>query len=412
MQADESAAAASQSPPAPANGKRRARLILLALVVVAGLIGYGAWWWLHARYFESTDDAYVASDVLPITSEVAGTVHAVHVDDTQHVERGQLLVELDRTDAELALAQADAELARSVREIRGLFAQAKGLQAQIREREVARRAAHADLQRREQAGDDGAVSGEELQHARDQVAQLDANLHSAEESLRTVQARIDHTTLENNPQVLAAAARVREAALALRRTRILAPVSGTIARRSVQIGARIAAGAPLMAVAELSDAWVDANFKEVQLRHIRIGQPVELRADLYGGEVEYQGRVVGLGAGSGSAFALLPAQNASGNWIKIVQRVPVRISLDPEQLAKHPLRVGLSMHATVDMHDTSGPLVAKEVRVEPRQLAVSEDQEQAVTRRIAGIIAANSGATNLGAAAQPANRTDRAGASL
>jgi len=404
MQADESAAAASpQSPPAPANGKRRARLIVLALIVGVGLVAYGAWWWLHARYFEATDDAYVASDVLPITSEVAGTVHAVHVDDTQHVERGQLLVELDRTDAELAVAQAEAELARSVREVRGLFAQSKGLQAQIRERDVARRAAHADLLRRERAGDDGAVSGEELQHARDQVAQLDAALRSAEESLRTVQARIDHTTLENNPQVLAAAARVREAALALRRTRIVAPVSGTVARRSVQIGARIAPGAPLMAVAELSDAWVDANFKEGQLRHIRIGQPVELHADIYGGEVEYQGRVAGLGAGSGSAFALLPAQNASGNWIKIVQRVPVRIALDPEQLAKHPLRVGLSMHASVDMHDTSGPLVAREVRVEPRQLAVSEDRDQAVTQRIANIIAANAGTTP---------QAERAGASL
>jgi membrane fusion protein (multidrug efflux system) len=373
------------------NGKRRQRLIAFALVVAVVGVVYGAYWFLHARYYEETDDAYVASDLVQITSEVAGAVTAIHVDDTQHVERGQVLVEIDRSDAEVAMARAEAELARSVREVRGLFAQAEGLRAQIREREVQLKTAKANLVRREQVAGDGAVSAEELQHARDQVTQLTAALNATTESLRTVRARIDDTTLENHPEVLAASARVREAALALKRTRIVAPVSGTVARRSVQIGARIAPGTPLMAVVPLSDAWVDANLKEVQLDRIRIGQPVELHADLYGGDVVYHGKVAGLGAGSGSAFALLPAQNASGNWIKIVQRVPVRIALDPKELSEHPLRVGLSMRAQIDLHDTSGPLVANEVRSEPQSIVASDDFDQSARQQITRIIAANAG---------------------
>jgi membrane fusion protein (multidrug efflux system) len=346
---------------------------------------------LHAQYFEETDDAYVASDVVQITSEVAGAVVAIHVDDTQHVERGQVLVELDRADAEVAMARAEAELARSVREVRGLFAQAEGLRAQIREREVQLNTAKANLARREKIAADGAVSAEELQHARDQVAQLTASLGATNESLRTVRARIDDTTLQNHPEVLAASARVREAALALKRTQIVAPISGTVARRSVQIGSRIAPGTPLMAVVALSDAWVDANFKEVQLDRIRIGQPVELHADLYGGDVVYHGQVAGLGAGSGSAFSLLPAQNASGNWIKIVQRVPVRISLDQKELDEHPLRVGLSMKAQIDLHDTTGSLIANEVRTEPKTLINTDEFNQSANREISRIITANAG---------------------
>jgi len=382
-----------------ANGKRRRRLLMLAAVVLVTLAGYATWWFLHARYFESTDDAYVASDVVQITSEVAGAVTAVHVDDTQYVERGQLLVELDRADAHVAMAQAEAALAASVRHVRSLYSEAAGLRAQIHERELLLSAARADLDRREQAAGDGAVSAEELQHARDEVAQRQAALGATRESLRSVLAQIDDTTLETHPQVLAAAARVREAGLALKRTRIVAPVSGTVARRGVQIGARIAPGAPLMAVVPLSHAWVDANFKEVQLTHMRIGQPVELRADLYGGDVVYHGRIAGLGAGSGSAFALLPAQNASGNWIKIVQRVPVRIALDPEELSKYPLRVGLSMHARVDLHDVSGPLAATEVRGDPQRLVAEGEEQDYAAERIARIIARNGGAAAPGSAA-------------
>ncbi|HKQ84442.1 MAG TPA: HlyD family efflux transporter periplasmic adaptor subunit [Steroidobacteraceae bacterium] len=371
--------------------QRRTRLLVLAAVVLAVGIAYGAYWLVHGRYYESTEDAYVASDLVQITSEVPGAVVAVHVDDTQQVERGQLLVELDRSDAEVAMAQAEAELARAVREVRGLFAQASGLRAQLRERDILLAAARADLARRQQIAHDGALSGEDFQHAKDQVAQLEAALNVTREALQTTNTQIDGTVIETHPQVLSAAAHVRDAELALKRTRIVAPVSGAVARRSVQIGARIAAGAPLMAVVPLANAWVDANFKEVQLARVRIGQPVTLESDFYGDDIEYHGRVVGVGAGSGSAFALLPAQNASGNWIKIVQRVPVRIALEPNELASHPLRVGLSMHAQIDLHDTPGSLAAQQIRAQPQQLVANDAHDEAATQRIARIIAANAG---------------------
>lgn len=384
------------SPESTPNGKRRQRLIALSAVVLFAGIVYGAYWLLYARFYESTDNAYVASDLIQITSEVAGTVRAVYVDDTQHVERGQLLVELDRTDAEIAMERAEAGLARSVREVRGLFAQAAALRAQLRQREVLLATARADLERRQSIADGGAVSLEELQHAKDQVAQLEAELNATRQELQSVQARIDGTTIETHPQVLLAAARVRDAALALARTRIVAPVSGTIARRGVQIGARIAAGTPLMALVPLENVWVDANFKEVQLAHVRIGQPVRLTSDFYGDGVVYHGRVAGISAGSGAVFSLLPPQNASGNWIKIVQRVPVRIELDPEELKKHPLRVGLSMRARIDLHDTSGPLLATQVRARPQERDADATVIEAATQRIANIIAVNAGKTIAG----------------
>ncbi|NGY04767.1 HlyD family secretion protein [Solimonas terrae] len=383
--------AAVQNPPSNGNGTRRRRLLIVAALVVLGLIAYAAYWLLHGRYFESTDDAYAASDLVQISSEVAGTVTSVHVDDTQHVERGQLLVELDPADAEVAESAAEAELARTVRTVRGLFSRSSGLKAQMRSSEISLQAARGDLKRRLEVAADGGVSSEELQHARDRVAQLEAQLATTQEDLATNNAQIENTTVADHPQVLAAAAKVREAALALKRTKITAPLSGTVARRGVQIGARIAPGAPLMAVVPLDQAWVEANFKEVQLEKMRVGQPAEVHADLYGGDVTYHGHVAGLGAGSGSAFALLPAQNASGNWIKIVQRVPVRIALDAAELQAHPLRVGLSMDVQVDLHDTSGPLIATEVRTGPQQVVASEEYDAAVDRLVADIIARNGG---------------------
>jgi membrane fusion protein (multidrug efflux system) len=379
-----------------ATSKRKQRLLILGIAVLVLGVAYGAYQFLHGRFYESTDDAYVAADVMQITSEVAGTVSSVLVDDTQHVERGQVLVELDRADAQIALESAQAELARTVRQVRSLYSQSDGLRAQIHERRLLLDAAQADVKRREQAGDGGAVSAEELQHSRDQVAQLQAALTATQESLASVRAQIDDTTLETHPQVLAAAAKMHEAALNLNRTSIVAPAEGTVARRTVQIGTRIAPGAPLMAVVELSGAWVDANFKEVQLSSMRVGQPVELHADLYGDDVTFHGHIAGLGAGSGSAFAVLPAQNASGNWIKIVQRVPVRIALDPKELVDHPLRIGLSMQATIDLHDTSGPLVAQQVRDAPRKLEPVEDRQSAIERQIATIIDSNGGAHSTG----------------
>lgn len=372
---------------------RRRRLLLLGTIVALAGLAYGLWWFSHARYFESTDDAYVAGDLVQISSQIAGSVLSVQVDDTQQVSRGQSLLTLDPADAEVALASAEAELARAVRQVRGLFAQSKGLQGQIKEREIALAGARADLKRRQQVANDGAVSAEELQHARDQVSQLTAGVSVSRDSLNTNQTQISGTDISNHPQVLAAAAKVHDAALALQRTHIVAPVSGSIARRSVQVGARIAAGAPLMAVVPLDQVWVDANFKEVQLPRMRVGQPVTLHADLYGDDVTYHGHIAGLGAGSGSAFALLPAQNASGNWIKIVQRIPVRIRLEPKELANSPLRVGLSMYVEVDLRDSSGPLVATNVRLLPQPSVASAATDHAIDAHIAQIIADNAGSS-------------------
>lgn len=385
----------SGAPGAPAKltagrSRRRAFLILGLVVFVCGL-GYGAYWFLYARHFESTDDSYVSGDVVQITSEVPGTVIQLHADDTQWVARGQALLELDPADAEVALRDAEANLARAVRGVRTLFAQANQLRAEIVDREVALQRAEQDYERRTGLLSDGAVSSEEFQHTEDNTTAMRASLTAARDRLNTTTAKIDGTTVATNPEVLAAAATVRNAWLALRRTRITAPISGVVARRSVQIGQRVAAGTPLMGVVPLDAVWVNANFKEVQLRNMRVGQPVELTADIYGRKVVYEGKLVGLSAGSGSAFALLPAQNASGNWIKIVQRLPVRVALDPAELRAHPLRIGLSVTATVDIRNTSGPLVARQVRRLPIPTQPSLANDPAVEARIAHIIQDNLG---------------------
>jgi membrane fusion protein (multidrug efflux system) len=284
------------------------------------------------------------------------------------VKAGAPLVQRDPADAKVALDQAEANLAQTVRQVRTLYANNGSLTAQITLREsdmtraqtdIAR--ATDDLNRRQSLVGNGAVSKEELNHTQSQLAVAQnamsaakAGVAAAREQLASNQALTDGTTIEAHPSVLAAAAKVREAYLAAHRAALLAPVDGYIAKRTVQLGQRVAAGMPLMSLIALNQLWVDANFKEVQLRNIRIGQPVLLTADIYGKKVEYKGTVAGLGAGTGAAFALLPAQNATGNWIKVVQRVPVRIALDPAELAKNPLRVGLSMEATVDITDQNG----------------------------------------------------------
>jgi len=371
--------------------KRRHGLMALGLLAILAAVGYGSYWLLSARFYESTDDAYVNDDLVQITSEVPGTVMVLSVDDTQGVRRGQTLLELDPADAEVARSNAEARLAGTVRQVRTLFATAEQLRARIIDREIVLRRVQEDYHRRSNLLQDGAVSAEELSHAQDNIVQIRANLTEAREQLKATTVQIDGTTVKNHPQVLAAEAAVRDAALALRRTHISAPVAGVVARRSVQVGQRVAAGTPLMAVVPLSYVWVDANFKEVQLKDMRVGQPVEVRADVYGRSVKYHGKLVGLSAGSGSAFALLPAQNASGNWIKIVQRVPVRIALDPKELSAHPLRVGLSTTVTVDVRNTSGALVASEVRAEPIPAQPSMGDDPDVEARIARILAANEG---------------------
>ena len=365
-------APAAESPPPTPSRRKPALLLLTAVLVLAGAAWAGWWAWFERRV-ESTDNAYVQAPLVQITPQVGGTVVAVLADDTDVVKAGQLLVRLDPADARLALERAESQLAQTVREVRTLYGTNATLQAGVRQRqaeltrvqaELAR--AQDDVARRRPLLASGAVGGEEMQHAEAALATLRSQLAGAQSALVAAQEQAavnrvltDGTTVEQHPNVARAATAVREAFLALQRTELPAPLAGQVARRTVQVGQRLAAGAPLMALVPLDQAWVEANFKEVQLRRMRVGQPVTLRADLYGSSVEYRGRVVGLGAGTGAAFALLPAQNATGNWIKVVQRVPVRVSLNPRELAAHPLRVGLSMHATVDVSDGAGaPLAA------------------------------------------------------
>ena len=339
--------------------RRKPMMMLLASIFVAAGIAYGGWFYLVGRYIEETDDAYVAGNIVQITPQTAGTVLAIHADDTDFVRAGETLVELDKADAQLALDQAEAQLAQTVRQVRTLFATSSSLAAAVDLRKADADKARDDLARRQVLAGSGTISSEEIGHSRTTLTAAEASLSVAREQYASNYALIDNTTVAEHPNVLKDAARVREAWLALERTGIPAPVSGYVAKRAVQLGQRVAPGAPLMAVIPLDQVWVDANFKEGQLQQMRIGQPVTLSSDLYGSSIEYHGKVVGLSAGTGAAFALLPAQNASGNWIKIVQRVPVRIALEAKELAAHPLRVGLSMRVEVDVHDQSGGQLAE-----------------------------------------------------
>jgi len=377
--------------PSHRNETRRIALGAVALVVIIGAIAWGAYWLLYARYFEGTADAYVSGDIVAVTARDPGTVLALHADNTQWVRRGQLLVELDPANANIALQSAEADLAHTVRAISSLFAKADELRAQVAQARAQLNLTQSDYARRTLAVKDGAVSQEDLSHAGDALANAKAALRAAQSQLEQTLSQIRGTTVATNPDVLAAETRLRNAVLTLDYMRIISPVDGEVAQRSVQLGEQIAAGTPLMAVVPLNDVWIDANFKEVQLTRMRIGQAVNVTADMYGGGVVFHGRVVGLSAGSGGAFALLPAQNASGNWIKIVQRVPVRVALDPRELKDHPLRIGLSVTATVDVRDQSGPLVASHVRAIQPAPEVSDTGAQADTL-IAQIVAANSAA--------------------
>ena len=334
--------------------QRKLWLMLASGAVALAAIAYGTYWAVALRFDETTDDAYVGGNVVQITPQISGTVVAIDADNTQFVNAGQTLVQLDRADEKVVLDRSEAQLARAVREVRNLFATTGQLQATLHQREAQLANASQDLARRERLGDTGAISGEELQHARDVYQEAQAAVAAAREELAANRARVDGTTVEDHPDVRNAAAAVHAAYLDYARTNLPAPVSGFVAQRNVQLGERVGPGAPLMAVVPLDQVWVDANFKEPQLASMRVGQPVKLTADLYGGSVTYHGRIAGFNAGTGSAFSLLPAQNATGNWIKIIQRVAVRVALDPTELAAHPLQIGLSMRAQVDTRDRSG----------------------------------------------------------
>ncbi len=366
--------------------RRNTRLALLGGVVVLAAVGATAYWQLHAVHFVSTDNAYAAAEVAHITPAVGGTVQEVAVQDTQVVKAGDVLLVIDPTDAELAVTQAQAELDHTMRRVKSAFATDANLAAQISAREADTQRASAqlaaaqadferakvDLQRRKALVDSGSVSGDELTRAQNAFDAASAQLAAAKAATAQVTAQqraavaakeanaalISHSTVETNPEVVAARARLDQARVNLERTVLRAPLDGVVAQRRVQLGQRVQPGIPLMAVVPVGDIYVDANFKEVQLGKVRVGQQATLHADIYGSQVTYTGVVAGFSGGSGAAFAAIPAQNATGNWIKVVQRLPVRIQLDPAQLQAHPLKVGLSMRATIDTRTGGEPTAA------------------------------------------------------
>ena len=401
-------------------GKRRKILLFISGAVLLVLLSVYIWWLFIGQWRTSTDDAYVGGNIVAVMPLTGGTVIAIYGDTTQAVSEGQLLVQLDDSDARLQLDAAEAALAAAVREVRGLYATSHGslpllaqrradlarAQAELASSDATLDQAEAEYNRRVELSRQNFVSPENVQTAltaRDAAqAQHEAAANAVIASIAAISqtvdqakvssARVDHTSLENHPDVRAAAVRVREAALALARTRVLAPASGQVARRSVQIGERVATGTALMAIVPLDKVWLDANFKETELRDVRIGQTAELTSDFYGDSFVFHGKVLGLAPGTGSAFSLLPAQNATGNWVKIVQRVPVRIALDANELQTHPLRIGLTMDATIDTHDRSG--AALTTLPEAKAIASTAMYAQNLTAadaRVAQIIADNLG---------------------
>ncbi|MFV0575209.1 MAG: efflux RND transporter periplasmic adaptor subunit [Vibrio sp.] len=357
-----------QNIPAAAKPKSKRKASFLIFFIVLLVIG-GAWfayYELFAKYVEETDDAYVNGNLVAISPQIAGTVTKVIPDEGDFVEQGQVVVTLDSSDTEIALQNAEAKLASKVREVRSMYATADNSKAKVEASRVAYRQAVADYNRRKNLVARGAISKEDLIHYQDNVESTKSQLEAAEQALEMTIALVDNTMLDSHPGVKSAVANLREAYLNNIRTQIVAPVSGYVAKRAVQLGSQIQPGSQLMAIVPLHDVWVDANFKESQMRDMRIGQTVTLTSDLYGDDVEYKGTIESLGIGTGSAFSLLPAQNASGNWIKIVQRLPVKIQLDDQNQDKFPLRIGLSMVAKVDIKDTDGKLLSKEPKQEAR----------------------------------------------
>ncbi|CAM0999039.1 Efflux RND transporter periplasmic adaptor subunit [Rhodanobacter sp. Root179] len=369
--------------------RRRALLIVAAVFILAGVIWFLLWLFVFSTRVK-TDNAYVGGNQVAISAQVPGTVVAILADDTQRVEAGQVLVKLDATDAETRLEQARSALAQAVRGVRQQTSSATGADAQVVTARLALKKAQADLQRRLPLIAAQAESPEIVQHLRDGVAQAQAALEAAEAQAAAAHAATEGTDVAQNPSVLQARANFRAAWVAAQRNAIYAPVSGYVAQRSVQLGNSVAAGQQLMTVVPLHDLWVDANFKESQLRHIRIGQPVKIVSDVYGDDAEYHGKVIGLGAGTGSVFSLLPAQNATGNWIKVVQRVPVRISLDNKELDKHPLRIGLSTETTIDITHDKGNVLATAPATQPvAQTDVYEQMASKADAQATQIIRAN-----------------------
>jgi len=395
VEKDMSATAEAQSPqPSVSNKKKKRKSVLIVLALIFVLIGiaWGVYWFLVLRHFQETDDAYVAGNQVQVMAQVSGSVNKVWFEDTDYVKKGDVLVSLDKTDAEQAFEKAQTALATSVRQTHQLMINGKQYEASITLQQTALAQAQADLKRREPLGAANLIGREELQHARDAVATAKAQLDVAVQQYNANQAMILNTTLENQPAVQQSAAELRDAWLALQRTDIRSPMDGYVSRRSVQVGSQISTSTPLLAVVPATNLWVDANFKETQLAGVRIGQPATVVADIYGDDVVYHGKVAGLDMGTGSAFSLLPAQNATGNWIKVVQRLPVRIELNQDDIARHPLRIGLSTLVKIDTTSKEGITLANSVR---QQAAYSSNalaiDLAPVNKLITDIVRANAG---------------------
>lgn len=386
--------AEAQVPQQPQNKKKQRKRVLLILTGIFIIIGvaYLIYWFLVLRHHQETDNAYVSGNQVQIMSQVPGSVVSVNFENTDLVKSGDVLLTLDPTDAEQAYEQAKTALANTVRQTHQLIINSKQYQANIALKKTELSKAQNDLKRRVVLGSVDAIGREELQHARDAVDAAQASLDVAIAQYNANQALVLNTPLEKQPAVEQAAAKLRDAWLALQRTKVVSPITGFVSRRSVQVGAEIANGAPLMAVIPANEMWIDANFKETQLANMRIGQPATVVTDFYGDDVVFQGKVVGLDMGTGSAFSLLPTQNATGNWIKVVQRLPVRIELDAKQLTEHPLRIGLSTTVRVDTADTDGLVLAQNVRKEPAFVTNALSLDLApVNQMISDIVHANAG---------------------
>lgn len=352
-------------PPRNKKRQRKNALILLTLFFIAIGVGWSLYWFLVLRHYESTDNAYVAGNQVQIQSQISGSVMTVNVDNTDFVKSGEVLVELDPRDAELSLDKAKTALANSVRQSHQQIVNSRQYQANIDMKKSELVRLQNDLKRREVLGSSNLIGKEELQHAREAVVSARAALEVAIEQLNANNAIVLDTPLAKQPAVEQAATEVRNAWLALQRTKIVSPVDGYVSRRSVQVGSQITTATPLMAIVPSQGMWIDANFKETQLADMRIGQPAKVTLDFYGKDIVFNGTVVGLDMGTGSAFSLLPSQNATGNWIKVVQRLPVRIALEPIQLEKYPLRIGLSTEVTVDTLNKDGKVLSKDMRSAP-----------------------------------------------
>ena len=372
---------------------RKRGLMALGGVFAVAAIAYGAYWFTVGSRHESTDDAYVAGNRVPVMAEAEGTVTAILADETSEVSQGQVLVRLDDTDAKVALQEAEAKLAATVRHVEQLYATDKQLASKAAAQQATLSQHRSDYQRHEALNKRGYYSDSALEQSGTQVQVDQHELAEDQHAISALHAELGDGGVAENPDVKLAAAEVRAAYLTVQRMTIVAPVSGYIAKRDVEIGQRIAPGASLITVVPLSEIWVDANFKESQLDHIRPGQPVSLHADVYGGHVDFHGTVVGVDAGTGSAFALLPAQNATGNWIKVVQRVPVRVQIADAELKQHPLRLGLSMEVSVDTHAGNDGQVLAPVAAIQYSTPVYAQRMAGAEQLIAEIIRANGGGT-------------------